>query len=314
MGILILTNGGIPSCQFQSSFIGERNIMSHLDFYRTTSLFTDLGLYEDFARSLPDNLEKLCRLQRKQIIHPVAFYVKDIRKKSDTEWGDMTQVPDGRLQYEDDLFPTAQAILHELLRRDPEYGENRQVRNKVHVTCRGQSLLLCATLKAKGYAARVRSGYAFYISNRFWADHWIVEYWNEEKKQWIFCDADIYGFSDSVDPVDIDRNQYMTGGQTWLAFRNGKVLPEDIRYAAGDTGFKAALLSVIYDFNCLMGNEMSFLHFPKAFDGYDEGSVEFISKIDSLAKLLCSPDENFEKLKAIWDNETEWKTFKGGMN
>lgn len=288
--------------------------MEHLDFYRTTSTFTDLGLYTDFARKLPDDLEKLCRLQRKQIIHPVAFYAKDIRKKTDTEWGDMTQVPEGRLQYEDDLFPTAQAILHELLRRNGEYTEDRQVRDKVHVTCRGQSLLLSATLKAKGYAARVRSGYAFYINNRFWADHWIVEYWNEEKKSWVLCDADIYGFSDTVKPTDIDRNQYMTGGQTWVAFRSGKVKPEDIFYAGGDRGFKAALLSVVYDFNCLMGNEMTFLHFPRAFDGMNEGNSEFLARMDSIAELMCSPDENFEKLRKIWDNEPEWKTFMGGLN
>lgn len=288
--------------------------MKHLDFYRKTSLFTDLGLYEDFARKLPDDLEKLCRLQRKQIIHPVAFYVKDIKKKTETEWGDMTQVPDGRLQYEDDLFPTAQAELHELLRRNPDYSEDRQVKDKIHVTCRGQSLLLCATLKAKGYAARVRSGYAFYINNRFWADHWIVEYWNEKLGCWVLCDADIYGFSETVDPTDIDRNQYMTGGQTWLAFRSGKVLPDDIRYAAGDTGFKAALLSVVYDFNCLMGNEMCFIHFPKAFDGVDESSGDFLAKIDGIANLLCLPDENFEKLREIWDNSPEWKTFNGGLN
>lgn len=288
--------------------------MKHLDFYRKTSLFTDLGLYEDFARKLPDDLEKLCRLQRKQIIHPVAFYVKDIKKKTETEWGDMTQVPDGRLQYEDDLFPTAQAELHELLRRNPDYSENRQVRDKIHVTCRGQSLLLCATLKAKGYAARVRSGYAFYINNRFWADHWIVECWNEKLGCWVLCDADIYGFSETVDPTDIDRNQYMTGGQTWLAFRSGKVLPDDIRYAAGDTGFKAALLSVVYDFNCLMGNEMCFIHFPKAFDGVDESSGDFLAKIDGIANLLCLPDENFEKLREIWDNSPEWKIFNGGLN
>lgn len=288
--------------------------MKNLDFYRTTSTFTDLGLYENFARNLPDDLESLCRLQRKQIIHPVAFYVKDIKTKKDTEWGDMTLVPDGRLQYEDDLFPTAQAILHELLRRNPEYSENRTVKDKVHVTCRGQSLLLCATLKAKGYAARVRSGYALYINNKFWADHWIVEYWNKEKEQWILCDADIYGFSDTVEPVNIDRSQYMTGGQTWQAFRSGKVSGEDIRYAGGDTGLDAALLSVIYDFNSLMGNEMSFLHFPKAFASVDKNSEEFLKKIDYIADLICSPDENFDKLREIWDNSPEWKTFCGGMN
>lgn len=30
-----------------------------LEFYKGTSLYTDLGLYKDFAKSLPNNIEKL---------------------------------------------------------------------------------------------------------------------------------------------------------------------------------------------------------------------------------------------------------------
>lgn len=43
---------------------------SVLNFYKKTSLFTDLGLYINFAKSLPDNIEELCLLLRNQIIHP----------------------------------------------------------------------------------------------------------------------------------------------------------------------------------------------------------------------------------------------------
>ena len=40
-----------------------------LDFYKRTSPYTDLGLYNDFARNLPDDIDDLCLLQRNQIIH-----------------------------------------------------------------------------------------------------------------------------------------------------------------------------------------------------------------------------------------------------
>ena len=52
-----------------------------LEFYKQTSPFTDLGYYKEFAKNLPDNIEKLCLLQRIQIIHPVAFNDKNIRSK-----------------------------------------------------------------------------------------------------------------------------------------------------------------------------------------------------------------------------------------
>lgn len=288
--------------------------MNTLSFYRQTSMYTDLGLYEAFARELPDDLMTLCRLQRKQIIHPVAFRNPEIRKEKNSVWGDMNQVPAERLRYEDDLFPTAQSILHELLRRNPEYSESRVVRDKVHVTCRGEALLLCATLKAKGLSARVRSGYAFYCNDVDYSDHWIVEYWNEKENRWVLCDADIYGFSNHANPVDINRNEFLTGGYMWKAVRSGKVDGALVIYAGGDTGLFAALRGVVYDFNCLMQNEMTFLHFPMMFEGMTEFSEEMLTKVDDLAELITKPDENFERLQEVWNQDTEWKVFSGGLN
>ena len=105
-----------------------------LEFYKQTSQFTDLGYYKDFAKNLPDDIEKLCILQRMQIIHPVAFKDKEIRNKKDCFWGDMTKVPVTRLEYEDDIFPTAQSVIAELLRKNPNYTTKREAKDKVHVT------------------------------------------------------------------------------------------------------------------------------------------------------------------------------------
>lgn len=52
-----------------------------LDFYKQTSLYTDLGLYKDFMKSLTDNIDELCILQRMQIIHPIAYSNPNIRKQ-----------------------------------------------------------------------------------------------------------------------------------------------------------------------------------------------------------------------------------------
>ena len=34
-----------------------------LEFYKQTSLYTDLGLYKEFAKSLTDDIDELCILQ-----------------------------------------------------------------------------------------------------------------------------------------------------------------------------------------------------------------------------------------------------------
>lgn len=119
------------------------NIMNKriLDFYKQTSLYTDLGLYKDFMKNQPDNIDELCILQRKQIIHPVIFYNPIIREQHDCFWEDMTTIPITQLKFEDELFPTAISMISELLRKYKEYHKERKANDKIHVTCRATAYL-----------------------------------------------------------------------------------------------------------------------------------------------------------------------------
>lgn len=45
-----------------------------LEFYKRTSSYTDLGLYKEFAKDLPNEGSELAKLQRKQIIHPIIIW------------------------------------------------------------------------------------------------------------------------------------------------------------------------------------------------------------------------------------------------
>jgi len=38
-----------------------------LEYYKKTSPYIDLGLYKNVAKKLPNSVEKLCLLQRKQM-------------------------------------------------------------------------------------------------------------------------------------------------------------------------------------------------------------------------------------------------------
>ena len=147
---------------------GTRNITidKAINFYLKTSMYTYLGPYEEFARNLPDNIEILCTLQRMQTIHPQVFEnnyidIKDI----ESFYGDITQIPNERLNCEEDLLPTAQSMFAELLRRDEIYSVNRAAKDKINILCRGNALMLASTLKAKKIPARVRVGWAKYHFN-----------------------------------------------------------------------------------------------------------------------------------------------------
>ena len=80
-----------------------------LNFYKKTSLYTDLGLYKDFARSLPNDIKELCYLQRHQIIHPFDMKDKEERNNANSFYGDMTKIKETSLCFENDLFGRTQS-------------------------------------------------------------------------------------------------------------------------------------------------------------------------------------------------------------
>lgn len=291
-----------------------------LNFYKQTSLYTDLGLYKNFMKNLPDDINDLCILQRKQIIHPVAFGIPNIRKQSNCFWGDMTKVPITRLVYEDDLFPTAISMISELLRKDKIYSVNRKAEDKINVTCRGEAILLAATLKAKGYSARVRSGFAPYIKyDGVSYDHWITEYYDEIKQRWVLVDADEHcpDHEMGFDLNDIPRNKFIFGAEAYLGMRTGKYKTEEIYYASDPAtlGLKASIRGLFYDFHSLMNDEIIFLHLPKYIQdkNFELDEEEYI-ELDNLAELLLEPDKNFDKILDIWNNKSKFRIMSGALN
>lgn len=294
------------------------NLEKILEFYKKTSSYTDLGFYKDFAKNLPDDLEELCLLQRHQIIHPINLVDEKWRNNKDSFYGDMTKVPITRLNYEDDIFPTAQSILAELLRKNPNYKKNREIENKVHVTCRGQATLLASILKAKGIPARVRSGFAGYALNngKFW-DHWITEFFDESSKKWQLADADCCCNDIDFNPYNMPREKFLFGAKAWLAIRKKEVKEEVICFASNPVtkGLKAAIRGLFFDFHCLMNDEIIFLHMPQYIREKNfELSEEEYQELDNLAELMLNPDENFEKLQEIWENTLKFRIMSGALN
>ena len=291
-----------------------------LDFYKNTSLYTELGQYKEFCKKLPNDINELCILQRKQIIHPVVFYNKGVRKDINNFYGDMTKVPITRVQFEDDLLPSAISMLNELLRRDKNYSVNRKAENKIQVTCRGQAILLASTLKAKGYSARVRSGFAKYIHcNRVAYDHWVVEYYDEKENRWVLVDPDMHLFENEMvkDYNDIPKEKFIFGADAYLGIRNGKYKTKEILYASNPPtfGLKASIRGLFYDFHCLMNDEIIFLHQPKYIqEKYFELTEKEYIELDKLALLMLDPDKNFDKLQKIWNKKTKFRIMSGALN
>ena len=291
-----------------------------LDFYKQTSQFTDLGYYKEFAKNLPDDIEELCLLQKMQIIHPVAFDEENVRSKSNCFWGDMTKVPITRLDYEEDYFPTAQSMIAELLRKNPNYDIKREAKDKIHITCRGQAILLASILKAKGVPARARSGFAPYIKyDEINYDHWITEYYDDKEKVWQLVDADEHcpDHEMGFDLNNIPYDKFIFGANAYLGLRNNKLKVESILYASDPVtlGMKAAIRVLFYDFHSLMNNEIIFLHVPKYIqDKNFELSEKEYKELDNLANLMLNPNENFNRLQEVWNNIPKFRIMSGALN
>lgn len=290
-----------------------------LEFYKKTSPYTELGLYRDFAKNLPNDIPTLCLLQRKQIIHPIAFKKEEIRNSKKCFWGDMTQISDMNLLREDDIFPNAISMLAELLRKDSKYSLNREAKDKLFVTCRGQALLLAAILKVKGIPARVRSGFAEYPSNDgiYW-DHWVTEYYNNKNQKWNLVDADCC-CNDNIDfdIYDIPGNRFLTAAWLWLEIRKNRfdILKLGHAYYGKNKDKLIEILTtaLFYDFHCLMNNEIIYLHHPKYLKDkkFKLNNVD-LEEIDELARLMLNPDKNFNLLREAWDNKSKFRIISGG--
>ena len=286
-----------------------------LDFYRQTSCFTDLGAYRDFARSLPDDLKTLCRLQRAQIIHPVTI----MTQKGETPYGNMAEVPEDSLVFENERFQTALSILAELLRREARYGMDRAVEDKLHLCCREQAILLAAILKAKGVPARVRSGFAAYLAtDGLYHDHWITEWFDTARERWVLTDPDCCMEKiGGLDPYDLPRGEFLFGAQAYLALRNETLDGKRLVYASDPPtyGMKAALRALFYELHALRNDEIFFWHVPRYLAERNmEPTQDDFAELDALAALLLSPDEHFDALRELWEAQPKFCILSGGFN
>ncbi|MBI4532616.1 MAG: hypothetical protein HY711_01615 [Candidatus Melainabacteria bacterium] len=291
------------------------DILAH---YRQFSTFTNPGPYMDMlAGELPDDVREIGELVRRQIIHRVTLFNGNTGSNADLRYGDMTKVPWWR-QAEDDILPTASAMLAELYRRDNRgFVCNRSEENKLIVTCRFVAILMASILKAKGKSARVRSGFDPYASPRTGTscDHWITQYWETTHERWITIDVDCCLEDLQFDPFDMPSDVFDWSADAWLSVRDGKAYPQRFWNAGGFEGLMPIAWGLYYDLHCLMNNEIIYLHCPEhvRIGNFDNLSTRELTKIDELAQLMLQPDDNFYVLRKMWESTKDVRLLAGAL-
>lgn len=283
--------------------------------FTETSTYTYAGPYLDYFKSLPDDVEALGSLVCGQVIHPITLHQCD--PEMFPLYGDLRKFPKYRMVNEDDVFQTAVAMTAELFRLDGRgFTSDRRVEDKLVVTCRYVSVLMCAILKAKGIPCRSRAGFFNYWPDTpSTCDHWINEYWNESLQRWVAFDADgFYPFKEMLgfSQYDVPKQRFAWAPEIWLGIRSGELDGDYYNYAdsLGTKGLPAAVRQLFYDYHALMNNEVSYNCLPSFVyktERFVKLSEEDLKEIDALAQLMLDPDANLETLKTIWNKTDKYR-------
>ena len=294
----------------------DQNILNH---YKAFSHATFPGCYLGHLRNkLPHDTRKLGGLVRKNLIQKHILQIHNTQSNSDLRYGDMAKVPWHRVG-EDDVLTTASSMIAELFRRDPRgIVLDRTEENGLVVSCRNVALLMASILKSKGIPARVRSGFSPYFEledmrGLSW-DHWINQYWNNKKNRWITIDVDgsIEPYI-NFDPYDMPKDLFVFSADAWLKVRSGEIEPNHFHNAGGTSGLIVVAWELFYDFHSLMNNEPVYTNTPEItfFKVFPTLKNEDLEEIDKLAQLMQNPDENFYKLKELFDTSRKFRILRG---
>ncbi len=292
-----------------------------LEFYKKTSIFTDLGKYKAEAVDLWENkckksLKELCHYLMSVTIHRVVVQeAMNFGSKKYWEYGDLSNIDFKTPMCEDDIFLTASSMFAEIYRRDDKgFYFERPFENKLVLTCRYISVLTSAILKANGIPTRSRAGWARYLTENKNLDHWVNEYWDEKKKRWIMFDMDDLYDRDfmkyelyeknhfAYEYLDFGKEQFYSAADMWMMYRKDPKILETLQYGSEISRPEEILKYLFLDFWAAMNMEYNYKFKPMAFDKpMQEFSRSDLKEIDMLAKLMSNIDKNFDKLYKLYN-------------
>ncbi|MBI1278391.1 MAG: hypothetical protein GC179_09710 [Anaerolineaceae bacterium] len=168
------------------------------DVYISQSTITDPGSYGYLFDDLPRDLPGL-----HQVIQNVYIHVWKVRKYN-PEW------LKGRT-HEYESRSVAKSLALVMGHDNRPLTEARPKSEKLIIDCRHFAVLLTSMLRHQGIPARTRCGFATYLEDSHYQDHWVTEYWNGDR--WVMEDPDLLKH-------DMSNDEFITGGRAWQMIRS----------------------------------------------------------------------------------------------
>ena len=185
--------------------------------WKTQSAVTKVGHPGKAIDELSGDLSNLREVSQRLVAHYMG--------NSDGSTGPITgeRLKEVDLRYADAMFGRL------LEMGSPKLSRDRPPEERLPGCCRDYAVLFVSMARRKGIPARVRVGYATYFKPGWNLDHVIAEVWDSERKRWRLVEPEItnavaarVGF----DPLNVPRDQFLTGPLAWIAARTGRIDPE----------------------------------------------------------------------------------------
>ncbi|MBW3697724.1 transglutaminase domain-containing protein [Vibrio sp. T187] len=266
------------------------------DYIENTE-FTELSNNLLDISEVPDDVAGICKFVQGNLIHSYWLEHYDVEVEHSNKLSEM------QIRHAKDLVSLAMS----------KSGEAshvfKQPRHRVVSICRDFSLLVCSILRLKGVPARLRSGFATYLSQNQFEDHWVCEYW-DNRKGWVAIDAQLDQVHHQIlkfdfDPCDVPSSHFIVAGQAWKKCRNNLELAEDFGFRDFN-GLPFIKGSLIRDLFALSKFEMHtwdtgwgiLPNFISPISGESE-----LVLLDELAEVSCSSDSS--KARKLVESRSE---------
>jgi hypothetical protein len=279
--------------------------MNPLEYYRTQSPITEPGEYVGLFNDVPHDVSGLCRIAR-GLIFPI-----------DAEELYGYKIPEDRRREVDTRY--VEEMLARIIELDDGTLSEPRVPENRFVGCdRDRTVLLCAILRYQGVPARIRDGFATYISGfdlGFIVRHIALEYWNVDEQRWCLVDPgqdDVLVAHNNIqfDPTDIPRDQFMAAGKVWQMCRTGKAKPDSF----GE--FPDTFLKGWWFIRNILVRDLAFLNKTELllWDSWGdlmapepEPTEEQLALLDEVATLTQAGNETFERMRTVYEGEAVLK-------
>jgi hypothetical protein len=272
-----------------------------LGFYATPGPLTDPGRYAVLLDGLPADIPTLVRTVQGLIIH--VF------------WADRYGVQLDDARRGEVQLRAVEKQLERIITLDPRpLTDARAPESKLVGNCRDLTTLLAAILRHQGVPARARCGFGRYFMPDYYEDHWVAEYWNADEGRWVLVDAQMDDLQRGVlqlpfDPLDVPRDQFITGGRAWAMCRAGEADPET--FGIHDMhGLWFIRGNLVRDVAAL--NKVELLPWDVWGLAYVEGGDEAVgtndlAALDEMAALSGGDVPDFEQLRERYEADERWR-------